>query len=122
MKCQIQHKNLIVAMKLTSLIVTAILTVGVFSFQTQAGTAENWDKHCAKCHGPDGKGDTKMGRKAGVKDMTTAEYQAELKEDHAAKAIKEGLKEKGQEKMKPNKTLSDEEIKALIAHIRSFKK
>ena len=82
----------------------------------------NWQKHCAKCHGPDGKGETKMGRKAGVKDMTSAEYQAELTDAKAIVAIKEGIKEGKTQKMKPITGLSDEEIKALVAHVRALGK
>ena len=88
-----------------------------------AEVGENWTKHCASCHGKDGKGQTKAGRMAGVKDQTDAQYQAGLKDDKMFTSIKEGLKEEGKEKMKPFKDkLSDEEIKALIAQVRSFKK
>jgi cytochrome c553 len=39
-----------------------------------------WDKDCAKCHGADGKGKTKMGEKVGVKDYTDAKVQEEMKD------------------------------------------
>ena len=107
-------------MKIKSILILSLLLAG--SVASQADTAENWKKHCAKCHGPDGRGDTKMGKKAGVKDMTTAEYQTELKDDKAVTSIKQGIKEGKQEKMKPNPALSDAEVKDLIAHIRQFKK
>lgn len=88
-----------------------------------AEVAENWTKHCVSCHGKDGKGQTKAGRMAGVKDQTDAQYQAGLKDDKMFTSIKEGLKEEGKEKMKPFKDkLSDDEIKALIAKVRLFKK
>jgi cytochrome c553 len=88
-----------------------------------AEVAENWAKHCASCHGKDGKGQTKAGRMAGVKDQTDAQYQATLKDEKIFVSIKEGLKDGGKEKMKPFKDkLSDDEIKALIAHVRTFKK
>jgi cytochrome c553 len=99
-----------------------ILLSGALASSQAGSTAENWQKHCAKCHGPEGKGDTKMGRKSGVKDMTTREYQALLKDDRAFKSIKEGMTEGKKEKMKPIKGLSDEEIKALVAHLRTFGK
>ena len=71
----------------------------------------------------DGKGETKMGKKLGVKDYTDAKVQAEMKDDAAVKAIKEGLKDKeGKVLMKPAENLSDEEIKGLVAHVRSLKK
>jgi cytochrome c553 len=88
-----------------------------------ADVAENWSKNCASCHGKDGKGETKAGKKAGVKDMTDAKYQAELSDEKAMAVIKEGLKEDGKEKMKPFAAkLSDDDIKALVAKVRSFKK
>jgi cytochrome c553 len=82
-----------------------------------------YEKDCAKCHGADGKGQTKMGQKLGVKDYTDAKVQAELKDEEATKAIKEGLKDKeGKVLMKPAENLSDADVKGLIAYIRSFKK
>jgi cytochrome c553 len=80
-------------------------------------------KDCAKCHGEDGKGETKMGKKLGAKDYTDAKVQAELKDEAAVKAIKDGLKDKeGKTLMKPAEGTSDEDIKALAAYIRAFKK
>lgn len=87
-----------------------------------ADVQANWNKQCASCHGKDGKGQTKAGKLAGVKDQTDAQYQASLKDDKMFKAIKEGIKEGEKVKMKPAEGLSDDEIKALIAHVRSFKK
>lgn len=88
-----------------------------------ADAAANWTKHCASCHGKDGKGQTKAGKMAGVKDQTDAQYQAGLNDDKMFKSIKEGLKDGGKEKMKPfGDKLTDDEIKALVAHVRSLKK
>jgi cytochrome c553 len=100
-------------------------TVGFAAAMTAsaADAKENWDKMCAKCHGPDGKGQTKMGQKLGVKDMSDAKVQEELKDDAAVKAIKEGLKDKdGKTLMKAAEGLSDDDIKALVQQVRSFKK
>jgi cytochrome c553 len=82
-----------------------------------------YEKDCAKCHGADGKGETKMGKKLGAKDYTDPKVQAELKDDAAFKAIKEGLKDKdGKVLMKPAEGTSDDDIKALVAYMRSLKK
>jgi len=82
-----------------------------------------WEKQCQKCHGADGKGQTKMGRQAGAKDYTDPKVQAEMKDESAGKAIKEGIVEKGKKKMDPYKDkVTDDEIKALIAYMRAFKK
>jgi mono/diheme cytochrome c family protein len=80
-------------------------------------------KDCAKCHGEDGKGETKMGKKLGAKDYTDAKVQGELKDAAALKAIKEGLKDKeGKTLMKPAEAISDSDAKALVAYMRTLKK
>ena len=109
-------------MKKTLILSIAILAAG--GLCTRAADAkESFEKNCAKCHGADGKGETKMGKKLGIKDYTDAKVQAELKDDAGFKAIKEGLKDKEDKVlMKPLEGASDDEIKALVAHMRSFKK
>ena len=88
-----------------------------------AEAKENYDTLCAKCHGAEGKGDTKMGQKLGCKDFTDAKVQGEMKDDAAFKALKEGLKSADDKTlMKPFDTLSDDEIKALVAYVRTLKK
>jgi cytochrome c553 len=87
-----------------------------------ADVKENWEKSCAKCHGPDGKGDTKMGKKLEVKDFTDAKVQADMKDDAMLKAIKEGVKDGDKTRMKAVEGLSDEEMKDLVAYVRKFKK
>ena len=104
-----------------------ILITATFGFAAalSASAADgktNWDSLCAKCHGADGKGQTAMGKKLGIKDLTDVKVQAELKDDAAAKTIKEGVKDKdGKTLMKPIDTLSDEEIKALVQYVHSLK-
>ena len=81
-----------------------------------------WNLNCAACHGKDGKGQTMMGRKLGIKDLTDAKVQASFTDDQAAKAIKEGVTDNGQTKMKAFAAkLGDDDITALVTHVRSFK-
>jgi len=105
------------------LLLTMALSASALLSASAADAKDNFDKACAKCHGADGKGDTKMGKKLGVKDYTDAKVQAELKDDAAFKAIKEGLKDKEDKTlMKPAEDLSDADIKALVAYLKAFKK
>src|SRR6266581_8424949 len=107
-------------MKSTILLAVAFFIAAMTSMRA-AEVKENWEKHCQKCHGADGKGQTKMGRQSGVKDYTDPKAQAELKDENAIKIIKEGIVEKDKKKMDPYRDkLTDEEIKALIAYIRAF--
>jgi mono/diheme cytochrome c family protein len=109
-------------MKKLAMVTLALLITGIVSARA-ADAKENWDKQCAKCHGPDGKGQTMMGKKFGIKDYTNAKVQEAMKDEEMTKAIKEGIKEGGKTKMKAfGDVLSDEEIKALVKHVRQFKK
>jgi len=85
-----------------------------------------WDKSCAKCHGKEGKGDTKVGKKLKIVDYTNAEWQGKVKDDELFKAIKEGKGEKDDEGEFAMPAfaakLKDEEIKAQVAFIRALKK
>ena len=88
-----------------------------------ADTKENWEKNCAKCHGPDGKAATAMGKKLEVRDLTDAKVQATFTDAQATTAIKDGVKADGKTKMPAYaEKLSDEEIKALVGYVRSLKK
>ncbi len=108
-------------MKKTIALSLALLVAGPVAAHA-ADAKALWDKNCKKCHGEDGKGKTKMGEKAGVKDYTDAKVQDKLKDDEMAKAIKEGVKKGGDTRMKPfGDTLSDAEIKSLVEYIRKFK-
>ncbi len=85
-----------------------------------ADGAANYAKHCAACHGKDGTGNTVQGKKVGAKDYTKDQS---FSDGAAFKAIKEGVTEGGKEKMKAfGEKLSDDEIKALVAYVRAFKK
>jgi mono/diheme cytochrome c family protein len=100
----------------------ALLVAGAVTVRA-ADAKENWDKNCAKCHGPDGKGKTKMGEKLGIKDYSDAKVQEGLKDDAMTKAIKDGVKEGEKTKMKAyGDVLSDDEVKALVKYVRDFKK
>jgi len=105
------------------LTVSIALLAGMVLTAGAADAKALYEKDCAKCHGADGKGDTKMGKKMNAKDYTDAKVQAELKDEAAFKAIKDGLKDKeGKVLMKPAEGTSDEDIKGLVAYMRKFKK
>ena len=79
-----------------SIIVAAVISV-LAAWAVQAEDAKAlYDKQCAKCHGEDGKGETKMGKKLGAKDYTDPKVQDALKDDAAVKAIKGRTQERRQ--------------------------
>ncbi len=110
-------------MKMKMLRILAAL--GGLSLACSAGAADskaNWEEHCAKCHGVDGKGQTKMGKKLGIRDYTDAKVQGAFTDDEALKALKEGVKGKdGKLRMQPAEELSGDDLKAMVQFIRSLK-
>ena len=81
-----------------------------------------WTAECAKCHGADGKGQTRTGRMRHLKDLTAPDVKAALKNEAMFETIRKGLKnEAGITLMKPIQYASDEEVKSLIQLIRGLK-
>jgi mono/diheme cytochrome c family protein len=106
-----------------AMLITIAACAAMLVSASAADVKETWDKECAKCHGPDGKGETKMGKKLDIKNFTDGKYQDSLKDDAMLKAIKDGVKDGDKTRMKGfGETLSNDEIKALVAYVRKFKK
>ena len=82
-----------------------------------------WDANCAQCHGKSGNADTKMGKTLNAKDLTDSKVQEAFSDAKAAESIKNGVKENGKTTMKAfGGKLSEDDIKALVAYVRTLKK
>jgi len=66
--------------KLLTISISIAFLAGMASSAAAADAKAIYEKSCAKCHGADGKGDTKMGKKLGCKDYSDAKVQADLKD------------------------------------------
>ena len=79
-------------------------------------TADLYKSKCSVCHGPDGKGETAMGKKLGVRDFHSAEV-SKQSDTELFKITKEG-----KNKMPSyNGKLTDDQIKSLIKYVHSLK-
>jgi mono/diheme cytochrome c family protein len=72
---------------------------------------------CAICHGADGKGDTPAGKRMGVHDFAGADVQ-KMSDSELTGAITDGKNKMPAYK----KSLSADQIKDLVAYIRTLKK
>jgi cytochrome c6 len=77
--------------------------------------ASLYKSKCAACHGADGTGSS-MGKRMGAQDFTSAEVQ-KMSDSELADIITNG---KG--KMPAYKSLTPDQVKGLVAHIRTLKK
>ena len=109
-------------MKMSKMIfLAAVLVMPVSVASADVGAV--YKKNCASCHAADGSGNTKMGKKSGARDYRDAKVQGSFSDSDALKAIKEGVKKDGKEKMKGySSKVSDAEAKELVKYIRAFKK
>ncbi len=106
----------------TKLLPLALALFGLGLVAQAAPSVENWENHCAKCHGADGKGATKVGKKLKLRDYTDAAVQAKMTDEEIIKAITDGVFEGEKEKMKAYKEeLTAAEIAELLAYVRKFR-
>ena len=107
-------------MKITTSIILSCFAL----FSTHgADPKSNWMNNCTQCHGPDGSANTAMAKELNAKDFTNPQIQSSFTDAQAATAIKDGVSKDGITKMSAfGGILSDDEIKALVAYVRSLKK
>jgi mono/diheme cytochrome c family protein len=80
--------------------------------------SENWQTHCSVCHGDDGKGQTEEGKKKKARNLTNAAWQDTIDDARIVKSIT-----KGHDEMPAfSKKLTEPEIRALAAEVRSLAK
>ncbi|MEO8072285.1 MAG: cytochrome c [Acidobacteriota bacterium] len=81
-------------------------------------TATLYKKNCASCHGKDGQAKSFRGKLLNAQNLTDADWQAKVSDEHIFNIITNGRK-----KMPTfGKKLSEEEINSLVDYIRKLKK
>jgi cytochrome c6 len=94
-----------------------VLTVAFALSTCFADAGADYKAKCATCHGPDGKGDTAMGKTMKVKDLGSAEVQKQSDADMTT------IIEKGKKPMPGYEgKLTKDQIDGLVKYVRSLKK
>jgi cytochrome c6 len=101
-----------------------ILTAGsMCAMLAIASGGEIYEKHCAKCHGADGKGQTVMGKKLQCKDYSVKATWEKLTDAQATKSVADGMKDGDKTLMKPfSPTLSEADIKTSLTEMKALAK
>jgi len=85
--------------------------------RSQTGGEALYKTKCAACHGPDGKGETAIGKANKLRDFASPDLQKQSDEELS------GIISGGKGKMPAyGKSLKPEQIKDLVTYIRMFKK
>ena len=108
-------KNLLI--KSSLLILVAALAMPALSLAADTA-ADLYKTKCASCHGPDGSGNTPMGKNLKLKDLGSADVQKA-----SDKELKDTISKGKPPKMPPyGGKLSDTQIDDLVKFVRSLKK
>jgi mono/diheme cytochrome c family protein len=106
------------SIKVTPIAIALLGFVGVSAFPVYAGDgAQLYKTKCVACHGADGKGETAVGKADKIRDLGSAEVQAQSDADLTT------IVSTGKGKMPAyGKSLKPEQVKDLVAYIRTLKK
>jgi mono/diheme cytochrome c family protein len=101
---------------LAKTVLTILTFTLVFSTWSFADGAADYKAKCAMCHGADGKGDTGMGKAMKLRDLGSADVQAQSDADL------NGIIANGKNKMpKFDGKLTKDQISDLVKYIRTLK-
>ena len=120
MKLSIKEVKMVAVAAMTLSIMALMVLFQSSSQAAGTGTgdgAETYKAKCAMCHGADGTGNTAPGKAMKVRDLTSAEVQAQTDEQLFDIVAKGKGKMPGYEK-----TLGADKCKELVAYIRTLKK
>lgn len=107
-------RNVVLGMFLCAALL--VLSVPIHTRAQDAGAALYKTK-CAACHGPDGKGETAMGKANKLRDLGSPDVQKQSDAELTT------IIENGKGKMPAyGKSLKPEQVKDLVAYIRSLSK
>lgn len=105
-----------------SLVVTlatgSVLVTAEGSVSSAADARATYNAKCASCHGRDGRSKTARGRRTHSRDLTDANWQNDVSDERLFNSI-----HNGRGKMPAfKKSLSENEIEALVALVRRLRK
>jgi cytochrome c6 len=100
------------------MLITLALSLAIWSKPAAADdAAPTYKAKCAACHGADGKGDSPIGKKMGLRDFASPEVQ-KMSDGELTTIIADG-----KDKMPSyKKSLKPEQIKDLVGYVRSLGK
>ncbi|PYP83818.1 MAG: hypothetical protein DMF61_22075 [Blastocatellia bacterium AA13] len=110
-------KLTVIALTVAAFVWAAPRSSGVVAAGEEEDAAATYKSKCVMCHAPDGSGNTPVGKSMKLRDLGSADVQGQS-DSQLYDVIT-----KGKGKMPAyEKSLGEDTCKALVTHIRSFKK
>ena len=98
--------------------VAGLAMTGEANHSSEQSAAELYAKHCASCHGKDGRAKTLKGKLNHTRDLTDAAWQDDATDERLFNSITNG-----KHKMPSfSKKLSEQEINSLVSYVRGLKR
>jgi mono/diheme cytochrome c family protein len=82
--------------------------------------SQMYRRHCISCHGSDGKAKTSKGRFSHARDLTDAQWQADVSDERIFNSIMNGRNVRGNMPAFSDK-LNEREVNSLVSFVRRFK-
>ena len=102
----------------TMLAASFVLVVAAKRISPAADARASYNTKCASCHGRDGRSKTARGRRTHSRDLTDANWQNDVSDERIFNSISNGRGKMPTFK----KSLSENEIEALVAYVRRLRK
>lgn len=111
-------------MRIYVLAVAVMLALAGFVRESRGDNArpasQTYRRYCISCHGADGKGKTSKGKYSHARDLTDAQWQADVSDERIFNSIMNGRNTRGNMPAFANK-LKEPEVDALVSFVRGLK-
>jgi len=110
----------------TLVVATTFIFLSPFVFNVSAGfrserpAAQVYRRYCVSCHGTDGRAQTSKGKFSHARDLSDAQWQAEVSDERIFNSITNGRNVRGNMPAFSNK-LNEKEVNSLVDFVRRLK-
>ena len=107
-------------------VLALIVMIGLVGFARESRgdnprpAAQTYRRYCVSCHGSDGKGKTSKGRFSHARDLTEAQWQADVSDERIFNSIMNGRNVRGNMPAFADK-LNEKEVESLVGFVRGLK-
>ena len=119
------YDGLVVRLYLAALMTLVYLVICSTGFASTGGTnvrtaPQLYRRYCVSCHGSDGKAKTSKGKFSHARDLTEAQWQADVSDERIFNSIMNGRNARGNMPAFADK-LKEKEVNSLVSFVRRLK-